>query len=201
MRWNRIAGVALSVAMLGGLAAAPALAKDRNVDRIGTGIAREWETWNPGGAPVSPEFVTAALEQGLTAKQVLQIFTSQALGGAQTSATFSSPELLDHFTENPDLIPALLSAVESVRTAPRSYAEYLVGGGTPGAAYRSHNQLLQEAVLGITGAREAYLRGTSGGSALDRIRDRLSGSTSSELVEDGIRQPQGGSVLPGSIQS
>jgi hypothetical protein len=178
MRGKRIVVLAVSVAVLGTVAAAPALAQDRTVPaapaiapegelaRISRGLTRSWTEVNRGGAPVSEEFALAALRQGLTAAQVRQIFVSQALGGPRTSATFSSPELLLHFTRNPDLIPALLSAVESVRGAPASYAAYLEAGGTPGSAYRSYNQLLQEAVLEISGAREAYLSGVPGSIGL-----------------------------------
>ena len=61
--------------------------------------------------------------------------------------------------------------MRSVQGAPRSYAEYLAAGGTPGPAYRSYGQLLQEAVLAIAGARDAYLSGASSVPALQRIRE------------------------------
>ncbi len=159
MRGKRILAVGVSVAALGGLAAAPALAADPDVAKRSERIASEWRLWNPGGAPVSGAFVQAALDEGLTAREVEAILESQALHGAQTGPAFSSPELLRHFTRHPELIPALLSAVESVADAPRSYAQYLEAGGTPGATYRSHGQLLQAAVLELSGARDAYLSG------------------------------------------
>ncbi len=192
MRGKRIIAVGAAAAVLGVMGAAPSLAQTAKEERLSQSVARDWEEWNPGGAPVSPQFVQAALAEGLTPKQVLQIFESQALGGPQTSATFSSPELLDHFTENPSLIPALLSAVESVRGAPTSYAEYLAEGGTPGAVYRSYNQLLQEAVLGLTGAREAYLSGTSDLTEVQtRIRE-LGGEASSDArTPEGVQTGQG----------
>lgn len=145
MRWTRIAVVGSVAAVLAGLAAGPALAQDRGLERLSERLTDEWTTWNPGGAPASPAFVLAALERGLSKGEVMEIFESQALGGPQTSATFSSRELLDYFTENPGEIPALLDAVRSVQGAPHSYAEYLAIGGQVGA-YRSYGQRLQEAV-------------------------------------------------------
>ena len=122
-------------------------------------IAERWVEANRGGAPISPEFIAAALQQGLNPKEVKAILRSQALGGPRTSANYSSPELLDYFTANPGEIPGLLEAVRSVSDAPATYAEHLAGGGEPGG-YRAQNQLLQEGVLGIGGARDAYLAGT-----------------------------------------
>ena len=123
-------------------------------------IAENYRENNRGGAPITPEFVAAALQQGLNVKQIRAIMRSQALGGPQTSASYSSAELVDYFTANPTEIQALLGAVRSTAEAPANYAEYLAGGGEPGG-YRAQNQLLQEGVLGIGGAREAYLAGTS----------------------------------------
>jgi len=128
-------------------------------------IADEWETWNPGGAPVSAAFVQAALDQGYTPKDIAKLFKNQVLGGPQTGPSFSSPELLDYFTANPTEIGDLFAAIESVQGAPRTYADYLEAGGEPGG-YRARNQLLQEAVLGIGGAREAYLAGTTRAKAI-----------------------------------
>ena len=122
-------------------------------------LARNWKELNRGGAPVSAEFVQAALDQGLTAQDVRMVLRAQALGGPRTSASYSSPELLDYFTANPGEITGLLEAVRSTRDAPANYAEYLARGGEPGG-YRTQGQLLQEGVLGIGGAREAYLSGT-----------------------------------------
>src|SRR3990167_2152297 len=115
---------------------------------------------NRGGAPISEEFVMAALQQGLDIKQVKAIVRSQALGGPQTSGSYSSSELLDYFTANPGEIQGLLDAVRTTHDAPANYAEYLAGGGEPGG-YPARNQLLQEGVLAIGGGREAYLAGTS----------------------------------------
>jgi hypothetical protein len=185
MRRSRILAVAVSIGVLGTLAAAPALAKGRDVERLGESVARDWVTWNPGGAPVSSAFVQAALRQGLTVDEVELILESQALAGPRTSGTFSSPELLGHFTASPDLIPALLSAVRSVQGAPHSYLEYLTGGGTPGAAYRSYDQLLQEEVLAIAGARDAYLSGVSTVPALERMAAMREGQTTGQGQEDG----------------
>src|SRR3990167_9160130 len=123
-------------------------------------IAENYRENNRGGAPITPEFVAAALQQGLNVKQIRAIMRSQALGGPQTSASYSSAELVDYFTANPTEIQALLGAVRSTAEAPANYAEYLAGGGEPGG-YRAQNQLLQEGVLAIGGAREAYLAGTS----------------------------------------
>jgi len=96
-------------------------------------IAERWVEANRGGAPISPEFIAAALQQGLNPKEVKAILRSQALGGPRTSANYSSPELLDYFTANPDEIPGLLEAVRSVADAPATYAEYFAAGGEPGA--------------------------------------------------------------------
>jgi len=198
MRGKQILAVVASVAVLGALAAAPALARDGadldeavvdavqtgsvivdppqpedlagdpsetvapggadvNLERVAETIARDWETWNPGGAPVSPDFALAALRQGLTRGDITRILESEALGGAITSPTGSSSERLDYFTQNPSRIPSLLEAVRSVEGAPTSYAEYLAAGGEPGAGYRSYGQLLGEAVLAIPGVREVHL--------------------------------------------
>jgi hypothetical protein len=158
MRWTRIVVVGSVAAVLAGLVAGPALAQDRGLERLSERLTDDWTTWNPGGAPVSPAFVLAALEQGLSKGEVMEILESQALGGPRTSATFSSRELLEYFTENPDEIASLLEAVRSVEGAPHSYAEHLAAGG-PVGAYRSYGQQLQEAVLAIGEARIAYLVG------------------------------------------
>lgn len=128
-------------------------------------MANNWETWNPGGAPVSPEFIQAAMSQGLSKQQIKQIFKSQALGGPQTSSSFSSPELLNYFTQNPSFIGQLSQAVQGAQGQPKSYAEYLAAGGQPGG-YRSYGQQLQESVLGIGGARDAFLAGTDRAKAI-----------------------------------
>lgn len=133
-------------------------------------IAKAWRETQAGGAPISPEFVQAALDQGLGVQDIRAILRNQALGGPRTSGSYSSPELLDYFTANPADIPGLLEAVRSTRNAPESYAEYLAQGGEPGA-YRSQNQLLQEAVLGIGGARQAYLAGTTRQMFIDAGND------------------------------
>jgi hypothetical protein len=51
--------------------------------------------------------------------------------------------------------------VRSVSQAPRSYAAFLAADGSSTASYRSYDQLLQEAVLAIEGARDAYLSGVT----------------------------------------
>jgi len=153
--------VVASVAVLGALAAAPALAQvgadldeavvdavqtgsvpvdapepedlagdpsetvvpgsaDVNLERVAETIAGDWETWNPGGAPVSPDFALARSSSGLTRGDITRILESEALGGAITSPTGSSSERLDYFTQNPARIPSLLEAVRSVEGPPRA---------------------------------------------------------------------------------
>ena len=113
------------------------------------------------GAPFNEEFIAAALEQGLTPQQVKAIINSGALGGVTTTESFSSTELLDFFTENPDNIGALLEAVKAnADLGYDNYAEYLAQGGEVGG-YQSPNQLLQAAVFGIEGAKDAYVAGTN----------------------------------------
>ena len=132
----------------------------RALERRAEKILENWSEVNRGGAPLSTEFIMAALQQGLTPQQIRTIARSQALGGPQTSGhgSYSSPELLDYFTANPGEIPALLAAVRSTRDVPRTYADYLAQGGVEGG-YRAYNQVLQESVLGIGSARDAYLSG------------------------------------------
>lgn len=142
---------------------APKLSKEekqelKKMQRVAARLVQRYQELNQGGAPISEEFVLAALQQGLTAPEINSIARSQALGGPKTSESYSSTELLDYFTANPGEIRGLLNAVRSVRDVPRTYAEYLAQGGVPGG-YRAYNQVLQEAVLGLGGAREAYLAG------------------------------------------
>jgi len=200
MRWTRIAVVGSVAAVLAGLAAGPALAQDRGLERLSERVTDDWTTWNPGGAPVSPAFVLAALEQGLSKGEVMDIVESQALGGPQTSATFSSRELLDYFTENPSEIPALLQAVRSVEGTPHSYAEYLAIGGQVGA-YRSYGQRLQEAVLGIGEARIAYLVGTQRVQAVAQGLDPRLASSAQHVAAFLYGTPMGAWSPSGSQQA
>lgn len=132
---------------------------DKKLEKQAQKLYDDYAPFHPGGAPYSLEFIQAALEQGLNPNQVKAILNSQALGGPTTGEAFSSPELLDYFMENPDQIGALFDAVKASADAPDSYAEYLAAGGQPGG-YQSANQVLQAAVLGIGGAKDAYIAGT-----------------------------------------
>ena len=143
MRALWILAVAALVGVIGALVAAPALAQERRVERLSESLATDWARWNPGGAPVSQDFVLVALRQGLRPVEVLEILDSQALEGAHTSGSYSSPELVHYFTQNPELIPELQQVVRSI--GPR---EPMDG---------SYDQRLQQAVFGIGDARQAYL--------------------------------------------
>lgn len=124
-------------------------------------------------SPVTKEFIQAALDQGLNQKQIKAILNSGALAGPITygngaDSAYSNPEgtasssyeLANYFAEHPEEIGALFDAVKATATAPGSYAEYLAAGGQPGG-YQSADQLLQASVLGIGGAKDAYLAGTN----------------------------------------
>jgi len=123
-------------------------------------IAANYKENNRGGAPVDPAFVLAALQQGLSPNDIRLILNSQALGGPVTGPAYSSTELLDYFTDNPGEISGILDAVKASADAPATYAEYLAGGGEVGG-YQPQNHLLQQGVLAIGGAKDAYLAGTT----------------------------------------
>jgi len=133
-------------------------------------ISANYRENNRGGAPVDPAFVLAALQQGLTPNEVRIILNSQALGGPVTGPAYSSTELLEFFKENPENISSLLDAAKSAADAPENYGEYLAGGGVVGG-YQSQNQMIQSAVFGIEGAKDAYLAGTTKQKWLDEGND------------------------------
>lgn len=139
-------------------------------------IAENFGFAHNAGAPFSVEFIELALEQGLSPQQVKAILGSGALGGATTSGSFSSAEVLDFFTANPELIPQLYDVVEGVEGAPINYGEWLAAG-SPGGTFYTPNQLIQQQLMEIPGYYAAYLSGAgpdivrnAGGFTIDAQR-------------------------------
>jgi len=181
----------------------------RRLKQKAQNIVENYRENNMGGAPVDVAFALAALQQGLSPTDIRVILNSQALGGPQTSASYSSAELLDYFTDNPDQIAALLEAVKSTAGLPQDYGEYLAQGGEVGG-YRSQDMLQQEAVFGIGGAKEAYFAGTTYQKWLAEGNDParwyieayreggpLAGGPNSGMSKKALENPQGGGGAAG----